>query len=448
MNVVHYTLGIPPLRSGGLTKYSIDLVKEEKKQGVNVALLYAGGINLLRRGKYFSYKKKWNAINRIELINTMPIPLLDGVLSPSHFMSLKKEMTEEVMNSFISNIKPDIFHIHTLMGLPLELVLFLKKKGVKIIFTSHDYFGLCLRVNFIDNYGQLCNGPSPQKCSRCNNNAKSTLFLRLRNSKIFLFSKKLLVKGEKILKTNISVPIIDAMELDSKREDYSNLLLYYMRILGAVDHFHFNSTVARDIYIKNIDVRFSDVLSICHSNIRDNRIKRIFDDKNLKLTFIGSFEPYKGFDLLKRCLLELNENGNGNWRLNVFGNNNRGMDKDCTNIIYHGKYKISEISSIFHNTDLLIIPSICHETFGLVALEALSYGTPVLVSDSVGAKDLIKDYDKKFIFKTRKDLVNILGEVINNRDILREYSGRIMSLPWNHCLENHAQGILSMYKNV
>lgn len=47
---------------------------------------------------------------------------------------------------------------------------------------------------------------------------------------------------------------------------------------------------------------------------------------------------------------------------------------------------------VFEDIDILAVPSQCPETFGLVVLEAFSYGVPVLVSKNVGAKDILQDH--------------------------------------------------------
>ena len=48
-----------------------------------------------------------------------------------------------------------------------------------------------------------------------------------------------------------------------------------------------------------------------------------------------------------------------------------------------------ELEAVFAETDLLVVPSICPETFGYVVLEALSCGVPVLLSGNVGARDIL-----------------------------------------------------------
>ena len=49
----------------------------------------------------------------------------------------------------------------------------------------------------------------------------------------------------------------------------------------------------------------------------------------------------------------------------------------------------SDLPGIMSNTDVLIAPSVGYDTFGFTVLEALSYGIPVIVSDHVGAKDIV-----------------------------------------------------------
>ena len=42
MRVLHYTLGLPPYRTGGLTKYATDLMLSQAEAGDSVALLWPG----------------------------------------------------------------------------------------------------------------------------------------------------------------------------------------------------------------------------------------------------------------------------------------------------------------------------------------------------------------------------------------------------------------------
>jgi glycosyltransferase involved in cell wall biosynthesis len=54
----------------------------------------------------------------------------------------------------------------------------------------------------------------------------------------------------------------------------------------------------------------------------------------------------------------------------------------------HGAYQRSDLIAIFERSDLVVMPSLWHEVYGLIAREALCYGLPLIVSDGGGLQDL------------------------------------------------------------
>ena len=78
----------------------------------------------------------------------------------------------------------------------------------------------------------------------------------------------------------------------------------------------------------------------------------------------------------------------------------------------HNRYTYSDLERIFNETDVLVAPSIWYETFGYTVLEALSYGVPIIISDNVGAKDIlvedagiiIKDMNYEKLYNVFKEL--------------------------------------------
>ena len=77
--------------------------------------------------------------------------------------------------------------------------------------------------------------------------------------------------------------------------------------------------------------------------------------------------------------------------------------------------------------DVLIVPSIWKETFGFVVLEALSYGVPVIVSDNVGAKDIVKQYDERFVFTSASELLALLNQIFKDRSLLVEFNEKVLN---------------------
>ena len=71
---------------------------------------------------------------------------------------------------------------------------------------------------------------------------------------------------------------------------------------------------------------------------------------------------------------------------------------------------IPNIKELYNNISVYVQPSVT-EGFGLEVFEAMSYGRPVIVSDGVGASELITDGIDGFVFPNRD--VNKLMELIN-----------------------------------
>ncbi len=187
MVILHYTLGLAPQRSGGLTRYATDLIREQSRSE-QVYLLYAAGWRVPSSAIAWSDVGDRAGISCFELNNSLPVPLLYGIRKPEDFID-SRQMSREQMQGLYERIRPDVFHVHTLMGLPQELLVFFKEMGVKLIYTSHDYFGICPKVNLINERGVLCKEPSAMNCERCNSNSKPTMYLRLRNSRVALNCK-------------------------------------------------------------------------------------------------------------------------------------------------------------------------------------------------------------------------------------------------------------------
>jgi glycosyltransferase involved in cell wall biosynthesis len=66
-------------------------------------------------------------------------------------------------------------------------------------------------------------------------------------------------------------------------------------------------------------------------------------------------------------------------------------------ITHHGPVGQSALAEAFRNASVLVLPSL-EEGFGLVIPQALNCGLPCIVSDRVGAQDLIMNHENGSIF--------------------------------------------------
>ncbi|MBZ9625481.1 glycosyltransferase [Clostridium sp. FP2] len=433
------------------------------KNGNEVSLLYPGHFSLNRKLRINKDKsfvdKPFNSIKVFEILNPLSIPLLSGIPNPKVYL---KNIDVNIYIDFLKDLKVEIIHIHTLMGLNKELITAAKQLNIKTIFTSHDYFGICPKVNLINLQGSICvDYDNGKNCIDCNRNGYSNSLVVLMQSKTYRKLKNSLIikklrsyKQRIIIKRNNS--IIEYQPVKGKNnntcaKDYVNLRKCFIDIINNIDYIHYNSTVAKNAYEKYIDNVNSKILNISHSNIEDNRIKKSSSSNEpLKITYIGSIEKYKGLFFLLKVLEKLMKNNVNNWSLNIYGRNvNIDIDKYMGKVKIKGTYNYSELEQIFKNTDVLIVPSIWYETFGYIALEAFSYGVPVIMTDFVGFKDMIIPEVTGIIIKASEDeLYNNLQTIIESREKLSYINENIIALKSIYTMKNHTEDVMKLYDDL
>ena len=137
MRIIHYIFGMPPLRGGGAIKYAMDLAEAQAELGHKVSLLYPGEIKRVTDKVSIKKNTPYYKTSVYEIINPLPVPLVTGIKEIGPFV---KRVDESVYEQFLEREKVEILHLHSLMGLHIEFLEAAKKCGVKILFTTHDYF--------------------------------------------------------------------------------------------------------------------------------------------------------------------------------------------------------------------------------------------------------------------------------------------------------------------
>lgn len=313
MRILHYSLGFPPYRTGGLTKFCMDLMVQQIKNGNKVALLWPGQMKFVLKSTsvedhgYVSYQ---NAdIRSYEVINPLPISYDEGISDISSFML---EGDGEPYLEFIEDYKPDVIHIHTLMGLHKNFLKAAKEKGVRLVFTAHDFFPICPKIT-IFRHGAICGCyKSCDECAKCNSTALGMTKIRLLQSALYRELKdSALVK--KLRKQHRD----DYLSENSKKEvgvnsieDYKKLRSFYESMLEMMNIIHYNSTVTKLVYESVFNLSNSVVIQITHADIQDNRKLKTFCEGKLRIRYLGAQGGAKGFFCSRRhsiCYGELDK---------------------------------------------------------------------------------------------------------------------------------------------
>lgn len=413
MKILHYFLGFPPYRTGGLTKYVCDLMSYQIDSGNEVIALWPGKMNFLGNKKIkIKQRKNINLVINYEIINPLPVPLLDGINNIDEFV---KKGDYKVFRNFLEKVKPDIIHIHTLMGLHKEFIKAAKDLKIKIVYTTHDYFGICPRVNLLKNDLPCDDDHNCKDCAYCNANALSINKIKIMQSKTYRKMKNsnivkiLRQKHKNKFEKNAKNPT-EVNKIKTCDNDYIKLRDYYFDMINDFSEIYFNSSVSKDVFLKYMNLKNWKLVPITHKNVKDNKKIKKFG-KTLNITYLGPTKSYKGFYLLLNALDEIYKDKN--FVLNIYyqtPENREYLNKN-------DNYTFEELENIFKNTDLLVAPSIWYETFGFTVLEALSFGVPVLVTENVGAKDIVKDFG--YVIKPNKDsLKEKIEYILSNRNDL------------------------------
>jgi glycosyltransferase involved in cell wall biosynthesis len=177
------------------------------------------------------------------------------------------------------------------------------------------------------------------------------------------------------------------------------------------------------------------------------------DNRRIRFGYIGSVGRAKGFHVLLEALEKLSRQEK--CELHVFGEAQNPWDQEYmqrylniykgkSEIITHGYLDHHKILDAFKQIDVLVVPSIYLEVFGLVVLEAFSAGRPVIVTKSGGPAELVRDGVDGFIVDRNdsKSLAEAMQKFIENPDLILEMSKRI---PHVKTIQEYVDEIENLY---
>jgi glycosyltransferase involved in cell wall biosynthesis len=152
--------------------------------------------------------------------------------------------------------------------------------------------------------------------------------------------------------------------------------------------------------------------------------KRIISD----LLFVGRLSKQKNIPLLihafkkvldKKYNVRLHIVGSGEEKENLIKIiNDYGLNKQ---IIMHGGLSWEKVQKLYSMYDLFILPSI-EEAFGMVLIEAMAYGLPIIASDIPGLRNVIENGKTGLLVKPSVDNFALgIEKMIRNPDLSNKF---------------------------
>jgi len=180
--------------------------------------------------------------------------------------------------------------------------------------------------------------------------------------------------------------------------------------------------------------------------ISREQIQKQFDLRLKKklVLFVGKLAHFKGVDVLIEAT-RLNENEHPNEIVTLIAGDGelagalKKQAKDCKlhNLHFMGHLDCSQLRALYSSADVGVVPS-RREPFGLVAIEALACGCPVVATNQGGLTDIISDKVGALVnVDDAFGLAEAIRKEIYRPD--REERGKYVA---KYALENYAQDIL------
>ena len=446
MTILHYSLGVYPYREGGLVRYSTDLAIEQQKNQ-NVIYVIPGKLGLVDKSVRIVPDKEYRNLHVFRIENALPMPIYFGIKDIDAYT---RPVQQSIFERFLTEYSVDIIHVHSLMGLHAEFLMAANKLHIPVFFTSHDFFGLC-PITKLYKDGDICgNTCIDGKCGICSQNAHSYLKLAIGQSHLYRYLKSTRIVSalrKKVLSEKNEGVIEQADNADTaiNESGYAKLNEYYRDMFSRIDVFLFNSSQTKEQYEKRLGNVNGIVIPLVLPSITDNRKKRTFmPDGVLRIGFMGEPTEFKGFIILRNAVEQTARQGYP-VQLHVYNDN----ITESESVFRKGKYTSSDLARIYDSLDLIAVPSIWPETLSFVALEALSYAMPCMVSDHVGAKDYFADGKNGIIVPAgnKNEIIRIITTVLKRQDILSLINNEICSSDITFDFPSHVKKVNQVYQN-
>ncbi|MCS3655573.1 glycosyltransferase family 4 protein [Salinibacter ruber] len=107
-------------------------------------------------------------------------------------------------------------------------------------------------------------------------------------------------------------------------------------------------------------------------------------------------------------------------------------------------------TAFFSDVDVLVVPSVWHEPFGRVVIEAYGHGVPVIAADRGGLSEIVEEGETGFIFDpdTPGSLRRCIEELIETPDRIVEMSHKVRKQADDFALDRHVEQYIEVYDQV
>jgi glycosyltransferase involved in cell wall biosynthesis len=317
---------------------------------------------LAARGHRVAVATLWHdGLPEFEVVDGVRIYRIHGALERAGFLFEDKERRHAppfpdpglaaALSRIVRRERPQIVHAHNWL---LRSFLPLKAwSGAKLVSTVHDYGLVCATQNFLY-HNAPCSGPGFTKCLACATRHYGAL------------------KGTSTAISNWAMAPIEVSVVDM-----------YLSVSNApANADRFAERGIRYAVIPN----FLSEEPEQPSGEMDSLLARLPEEDFL--LYVGDLRRFKGINILLKAYVGLKDPP----PLVLIGRECEGMPQKLPrNVHMMNSWPHKAVMRAWERSLVCVLPSVGPETFGMVALEAMSKGRPVIASNIGGLPDVVAD---------------------------------------------------------
>lgn len=413
LSILHIVHGWPPFDRGGTEQYAWQLARGQVHRH-RVSSFVRIADKDRNTGQRLAYLD--NGIRVRAIVNNF------DRRNPFARNALKDRRFEQELEIFLNQTDPDLVHVHHLAGHCVSLMGVLARRKIPIVYQAQDWWALCARSNLWRPNDTLCQGPKPNRCSRC-------------------------------------LPL-------TKMPPRSLLNPFLYRLRGFLARRQLHKADAYVMGSRTIHSWYSDaglldptapvhILEYGVPAFAGHRTPPQNGAGPITFGFIGSLMPHKGAHIAVEAFRGITP---GAARLVVWGDPDADpnyavhlaqlAERSEPGVIeFKGVFDENRKAQVLGSFDVLIVPSVGLESFGIVAREAMSAGVPVIVSRRGALEELKIDgvCGAEFAPDDPADLRRLIDRLIENPDTLDKWN---RALPTIATVEEHSDEIEDIYRQV
>jgi len=177
------------------------------------------------------------------------------------------------------------------------------------------------------------------------------------------------------------------------------------------------------------------------------------------ILFVGRIEPLKGIDILINAVAQLEEGAD--FHVLIVGGDKRSQRQVShlqelasglgigERVCFLGAVDHEKLPLYYNAADVCVVPSY-YESFGLVALEAMACGTPVVASRVGGLTGTVKDGETGYLISWRcpEPFAERLELLLGNETLRRRFGESAREVVERYRWTNVAQAVVGLYEEL